>query len=86
MSNDWPAGKFNASDWLDPGERQASSEPIDTKNIRKHANDVRRLSQLLAPNTRVPVVERIAQDLSRRRRSRWSRATSLTRRPSGIHH
>jgi hypothetical protein len=34
-------------------------------NIRKHANDVLRLSQLLAPDTRIPVVERIAQDLNR---------------------
>ena len=29
------------------------------------ANDVLRLSQLLAPETRIPVVERIAQDLNR---------------------
>jgi len=35
------------------------------ENIRKHANDVLRLSQLLAPDTRIPVVERIAQDLHR---------------------
>ncbi len=33
--------------------RQAS----DTKNIRKHANDVLRLSQLLAPDTRIPVAD-----------------------------
>jgi hypothetical protein len=42
------AGRFRASPWLDLGERQAKGEPIDTKNIRKHANDVLRLSQLLA--------------------------------------
>ncbi|MCC6870684.1 MAG: hypothetical protein IT522_17865 [Burkholderiales bacterium] len=35
------------------------------KYARKHANDVLRLSQLLAPDTRIPVAERIAQDLSR---------------------
>jgi hypothetical protein len=45
--------------------REAKGEPIDTKNIRKHANDVLRLSQLLAPDTRIPVAERIAQDLNR---------------------
>ena len=56
---------LKASAWLDLGERQARGEPIDTKNIRKHANDVLRLSQLLAPDTRIPVVERIAQDLNR---------------------
>jgi hypothetical protein len=42
---------LKASAWLDLGERQAKGEPIDTKNIRKHANDVLRLSQLLAPDT-----------------------------------
>ena len=56
---------LKASAWLDLGERHAKGEPIDTKNIRKHANDVLRLSQLLAPDTRIPVVERIAQDLNR---------------------
>lgn len=50
--------------WLNLGERQAKGEPIDTKNIRKHANDVLRLSQLLAPDTRIPVAGRIAQDLN----------------------
>jgi hypothetical protein len=59
------AGRFKASAWLDLGERQAKGELIDTKNIRKHANDVLRLSQLLAPDTRIPVAERIAQDLNR---------------------
>ena len=54
-----------AGAWLDLRERQAKGEPIDTRNIRKHANDVLRLSQLLAPDTRIPVVERIAQDLNR---------------------
>lgn len=56
---------LKASAWLDLGERQAKGEPIDTKNIHKHANDVLRLSQLLAPDTRIPVAERIAQDLNR---------------------
>ena len=56
---------LKASAWLDLGERQARGEPIDTKNIRKHANDVLRLSQLLAPDTRIPVAEKIAQDLNR---------------------
>lgn len=34
-------------------------------NIRKHANDVLRLSQLLAPDVRIEVAPRIAQDLNR---------------------
>ena len=45
--------------------RQEKGEAVDGKNIRKHANDVLRLAQLLAPETRIAVVEKIAQDLAR---------------------
>ena len=37
---------------------------MDGKNIRKHANDVIRLAQLLAPETRIDTAEKIAQDLA----------------------
>ncbi len=40
-------------------------EAVDAKNIRKHANDVMRLSQLLAPEVRVPRAARIGDDLNR---------------------
>jgi hypothetical protein len=63
------------AEWLDqpsagPCDRvsepdQAKGEHLDTKNIRKHANDVLRLSQLLAPDVRIPVVARITEDLNR---------------------
>ncbi len=56
---------LKASAWLDLGERQAKGEPVDSKNIRKHANDVLRLSQLLAPAVSIEVAQRIAQDLNR---------------------
>ena len=38
---------------------------MDSKSIRKHANDVLRLSQLLAPDVRIELAPRIAQDLNR---------------------
>lgn len=56
---------LKASAWLDLGDRQAKGEQVDSKNIRKHANDVLRLSQLLAPDTRIAVAPRIAEDLAR---------------------
>ena len=56
---------LKASAWLDLSERQAKGEKVDTKNIRKHANDVLRLSQLLAPDSRIAVAARIAEDLDR---------------------
>ncbi len=56
---------LKARAWLDLGERRAKGEHVDAKNIRKHANDVLRLSQLLAPDVRIPVAARIAGDLLR---------------------
>ncbi len=56
---------FAASAWLDLSERYARGEQIDTKTIRKHANDVLRLSQLLAPDIRIPLAAKIARDLNR---------------------
>lgn len=50
---------------MDLGERQAKGEALDRKNIRKHANDVLRLSQLCAPDIRIEVAPRIARDLNR---------------------
>ena len=56
---------LKASAWLDLTARKAKGETVDSKSIRKHANDVMRLSQLLTPETRIPVVPRIAKDLNR---------------------
>ena len=56
---------LKASAWLDLTARQARGEVVDTKDIRKHANDVIRLSQLLAPDVRVPLAAKIADDLNR---------------------
>ena len=38
---------------------------MDSKNIRKHGNDIIRLSQLLSPESRIPAQGKIGQDLSR---------------------
>lgn len=51
--------------WLDMKARQENGGAVDTKNIRKHANDVLRLAQLLTPETRIAVVQKISQDLDR---------------------
>lgn len=56
---------LKASAWLDLTARQARGEAVDTRDIRKHANDVIRLSQLLAPEIRVPLAAKIADDLDR---------------------
>jgi hypothetical protein len=56
---------LKARAWLDLRERKAAGERVDSKDIRKHGNDVIRLSQLLTPDMQVTLVPRIAGDLGR---------------------
>lgn len=51
--------------WLELYARKEKGDPIDSKDARKHLNDVLRLSQLLAPDSRVAVPTRIAGDVAR---------------------
>ena len=39
---------FKAKAWIDLSDRKEAGEPIDGKNIRKHKNDIFRLSELLS--------------------------------------
>ena len=39
---------FKAKAWLDLSDRKAAGEQVDSKNIRKHKNDISRLSELLS--------------------------------------
>ena len=41
---------FKAKAWIDLSDRKASGEIVDSKNIRKHKNDVFRLTELLDQN------------------------------------
>ncbi len=51
--------------WLELSARKERGEPVDAKDVRKHLNDVLRLSQLLAANTRIELDARIAGDLTK---------------------
>ena len=42
---------FKAKAWLDLKERKLNGEQVDSKNIKKHKNDVFRLAQLITVNT-----------------------------------
>ena len=50
--------------WLDLSARKATGEQVDSKDIRKHRNDVFRLYMLLGPETRVLVSDPIARDIA----------------------
>ena len=54
---------FKAKAWLDLTARKANGENVDSKNIRKHKNDVFRLSALLTPGTQIAVNQAVWRDL-----------------------
>jgi hypothetical protein len=51
--------------WLDLSARKEKDDPVDAKDVRKHVNDVLRLSQLLSPTTRILLTEKIVLDMKR---------------------
>jgi hypothetical protein len=51
--------------WLDLTARKEEGAKVDAKDVRKHLNDVLRLSQLLAPTTRIAVDKKIGADMTR---------------------
>lgn len=55
---------FKVKAWLDLSERKARGEQVDSKNIRKHKNDVFRLTQLLSTETRQGLSAEIANDMN----------------------
>lgn len=54
---------FKAKAWLDLTGRKSAGESIDSKSIRKHKNDIFRLSALLGQNARIHVTAEIYKDI-----------------------
>lgn len=51
--------------WLDLTARKEQGAKVDAKDVRKHLNDVLRLSQLLTPTTRIALEPKISDDMAR---------------------
>ena len=56
---------FKIKAWLDLSARKEAGEPIDSRDIRKHKNDVFRLSVLLTPELTVTVTDTIKSDIDK---------------------
>ena len=56
---------FKAKAWLDLSERKANGEMVDSKNIKKHKNDVFRLGQLITAESRQVLDAEILADMKR---------------------
>lgn len=54
---------FKMKAWTDLSERKAKGEQVDSRNIKKHRNDVLKISQLLSPASRTAVSEKIKTDM-----------------------
>lgn len=54
---------FKVKAWLDLRDRKSTGENIDSKNIRKHKNDIFRLSALLSQNSKINVTPEIYKDI-----------------------
>jgi hypothetical protein len=50
--------------WLDLRERKAAGHAVDEKDIRKHFNDVLRLSRILPLDARVPLPDVVGADVA----------------------
>jgi len=56
---------FKAKAWLDLTEHKAKGNQVDSKNIRKHKNDVLRLSELISSDLKMALPDTIMKDMQR---------------------
>lgn len=54
---------FKAKAWLDLSARRRAGEHVDSKNIRKHKNDVFRLTELVDPDMEIRVPASVYTDI-----------------------
>ena len=54
---------FKAKAWMDLTDRKAAGEHVDSKNIRKHKNDVFRLTELIDPTDRIAMPVGVYRDI-----------------------
>ena len=54
---------FKAKAWLDLSNRKAAGKAVDSKQIKKHRNDVFRVFVLLSPEQRVDVADGVKNDM-----------------------
>ena len=54
---------FKAKAWQDLSQRKANGERVDSKDVRKHKNDVFRLTDLITPRTSLSLSKEIYSDM-----------------------
>lgn len=56
---------FKAKAWMDLTDRKAAGEHVDSKNIKKHKNDVFRLTELLDPTVKIVTPSGVYEDMQK---------------------
>ena len=56
---------LKARAWIDMSERKTKGERVDSKDIKKHKNDIFRLYRIVSPESFVPVSDQVSEDLSK---------------------
>ena len=54
---------FKAKAWMDLTDRKAAGEHVDSKNIKKHKNDVFRLTELIDPTAKIVAPQGVYADI-----------------------
>ena len=54
---------FKAKAWMDLTDRKAAGEHVDSKNIKKHKNDVFRLTELIDPTVKTAAPQGVYADI-----------------------
>ena len=54
---------FKAKAWMDLTNRKAAGEHVDNKNIKKHKNDVFRLTELIDPTVKIMAPQGVYTDV-----------------------
>ena len=54
---------FKAKAWMDLTDRKSAGEHVDRKNIKKHKNDVFRLTELIDPTAKITVPQGVYTDV-----------------------
>ncbi len=55
---------FKAKAWIELNRRLENGESVDSKSIKKHQNDVLRLSQIVSPLPVIPLPKSVSDDLA----------------------
>ena len=54
---------FKAKAWLELSARKEAGEPVDSRDIKKHKNDIVRLAAILTGEEKCNLMERVKQDM-----------------------